>query len=253
MMTHRQIIIHSLFLGLCAAFLSSLTALTGSIPFTFFATAAIYTFLRRDLSVQKSIVPLTIVSLLLMIIAFGAGTTLSKDQLITVIIAGIILILYAVPFKWALRNSPVLKPISIALCWALITAGIAFDSNLLFLPNDHSVFEIFLQIFFLTFFLSLMYDHRDVIFLHSQERTLPKIFSEKKFYRILWITLVASFVGFILFAKNTHASVAYFISCIYILFLFKKIKMLNYTRMTWLTDAGFIVYALTIIILNFFD
>jgi len=203
------------------------------------------------LSAPKSILSLTIVSLLFMIIAFGAGKTLSKDQFTTVIIAGVILMLYALPYKGALRNNPVLKPLSIALCWSLITAGIAFDNNLFFLPNDHSVFEIFIQIFFLTFFLSLLYDYRDVVFLHSQERTLPKILSEKKFYFLLWIALVATFVGFILVAKNTYASVAYFFTCIYILFLFKKIKTLCYARATWLADAGFVVYGLANIALTY--
>ncbi len=251
MMTRRQIIVHSLFLGFCAAFLSALTIPTSSIPFTFFSTAAIYTFLRRDLSAPKSVVSLTIVSLLLMIMACGAGMILSLEQITIVFIAGVILTLYVIPSRWALRNHPVFKPLSIALCWSLMTTGVAFDNSLLFLPNDHSVFEIFIQIFFLTFFLSLLYDYRDMVFLHSQEKTLPKVFSEKKFYIGIWISLVASFVGFILFGENTSASIAYFMASIYTLFLFKKIKKLSYARATWLADAGFVVYGLTYIALTY--
>ncbi len=252
MMTRRQIIIHSIFLGLCAVFLSVLTEPNSAITFTFFSTASIYIFLRRELAPPKALLSVSIISLLLMIIAFGAGMVLSKEQITTVIIAGIILTLYVIPSKWALRNHPLLKPISIAVCWSLMTVGVAFDNSLFFLPNDHSVFEIFLQIFFLTFSLSLVYDYRDVVFTKNQENTLPKIFSEKKFYSAIWVALVASFVGFILVGQNTSASIAYFTASIYTLFLFKKIKTLSYARATWLADVGFIVYGVTYFGLNNF-
>lgn len=252
MMTRRQIFIHSFFLGLCAAFLSALTEPNSAIPFTLFSTTSIYIFLRRNLASSKALLSLSTISLLLMIIAFGAGLALSKEQITTVIIAGIILMLYIIPSKWALRNHPLLKPLSIALCWSLMTVGVAFDNSLFFLPNDHSVFEIFLQIFFLTFFLSLLYDYRDAIFIKNQESTLPKIFSEKKFYSAIWIALVSSFVGFILFGENSSASIAYFTASTYTLFLFKKIKTFSYARATWLTDVGFIVYGLTYFGLNKF-
>lgn len=252
-MTFKQLISHSIFLGICAAFLSTVYRPTNAPAFVFFTTAAAYIFLRLSLISSRQKLPAIAISTMLMACGIGAGFTLSIDQKTTAAFAAVMLSLYIVPGRFSLRNKSYLKPITIGLCWSLMTVGLAFDNNLFFLPNDHSAFEIFLQIFFLTFFLSLLYDYRDVIFLYSQEKTLPKILSEKKFYRILWITLVASFVGFILFAKNTHTSMAYFFTCIYILFLLNKAKTLNYIRMTWFTDAGFIVYALTMIILNFFN
>lgn len=250
-MTFKQLISHSIFLGICAAFLSTVYRPTNAPAFAFFTTAAAYIFLRLSLISSRQKLPAIAISTMLMACGIGAGFTLSIDQKTTAAFAAVMLSLYIVPGRFSLRNKAYLKPITIGLCWSLMTVGLAFDNNLFFLPNDHSAFEMFLQIFFLTFFLSLLYDYRDVIFLKSQEKTLPKILSEKKFYLLLWIALVATFVGFILVAKNTHASVAYFIGCIYILFLFKKIKTLSYARATWLADVGFVVYGLAYIALTY--
>ncbi|MFY7706985.1 MAG: hypothetical protein ACOVQ5_02820 [Flavobacteriales bacterium] len=250
MMTFRQILAHSLFLGFCASILIIVTKTSSSFVFSFFATSACYIFLRISLLKKADKTKAILFTTLLSACALGAATQLSRDQKIIGAVAVVVLIPYAIPRRLSLRNSILLKPLTIGLCWALMTISLAFDNNLFSLPNDHSVFEIFIQIFLLTFFLSLLYDYRDKVFLSTKERTIPQFFSENNFYILLWISLVVSFVGFILLGANTNASIAYFAACIYILFFFKKIRTLNYTRTTWLTDAGFIVYAMTYLILN---
>ena len=81
--------------------------------------------------------------LLLTLFAFATGaffnlTTAQKEiACITAILTG----LYAIPNAYGLRRSIILKPLIIGLTWALITIGIASNTSLFSLPNDHSVLQ----------------------------------------------------------------------------------------------------------------
>lgn len=250
MMSSRQIIAHSLFLGFCASLIILVTKPSSSLVFTFFATSSCYVFLRLSLLKKVEKTRSIVVAIILAACALGAAMSLSKDQNIIAAFSVVILIPYVIPGKISSRNQFLLKPVTIGICWAMMTVGLAFDNNPFFLPNDRSVFEIFIQIFILTFILSLLYDYRDKIFIPTKERTIPYFFSEKSFYSILWIALVVSFVAFILIGENIHAGIAFFTTSIFILFLFRKMKSLGYSRATWLTDTGFVIYATTYAVLN---
>lgn len=243
-MTARQLIFHSLFLGFCAASVTLIFPVTPATGFTFCGTCAAYLFLRRTLAATHEQWKIWTTLLISGALAIGAFTLLSAKQRNMAYAGILILILYALPSRYSLRNIIVLKPLAIALCWALFTIGIASGKGISEIPNDHSVSRFFLHIFLLTYFLSLLYDLRDYHKIENSEKTIIDLLTERSFGYWFSIGIFLSILAMWVIGSFSAGFFAFAASCIYAFFLYLFHRRFSYLTYTWLVDAGFLIYSL---------
>lgn len=240
-MRSSQLLIHSLFLGLCAAVLTCLISFSPASVFTFFSTSFAYLFLRKNLLTAP---PFSFYFWLVVLgsLSAGAFSALSDDQKETAIYAGIATLAYALPGRFGLRRILLLKPLIIGLSWALMTIGIAADQSIFSLPNDHSVFKIFIEVLMLTTLLSTLYDMRDFNLKLPGEKTFVSVFGLSRF-KVIYISLTILSIVFAIFLSQNTFRLSYFVSAIFgIMMLFFIENKKRYISTTWVIDSTFLLY-----------
>lgn len=243
-MSSGQLIIHSLFLGFCAAVLSSIISFSPASVFSFYSTSFAYMLLRRRLVYKPSFF-FYLLLVTLFAFAIGAFFNLSTSQKETACITTLLTGLYAIPNKYGLRRSIILKPLIIGFTWALITIGIAANTSLLSLPNDHSVFILFIEIALLTFLLSMLYDLRDFVSQIPGERTLVSVVGLHRFQQLFMLFTSAS-IAFVIWVNKSAGALPFVLSGLFCFYLLYATQKKRYLLTTWMIDSTFLLYYIVV-------
>jgi 4-hydroxybenzoate polyprenyltransferase len=184
-------IFSNLFVALCALalFLSSEIILEtnnlGLSVFVFSSTVFTYNFqrivrIRRGVShtrkrwLKKNKQPIIFLISFFSILSFYYFWTFNFNTKITIVLCGIISLLY--PF--GLRKTPFLKLFLISFIWATATfLLLILESNIVF---DGTNFVHFLTRFLFICAITIPFDIRDLKFDHKKLKTLPIVFGENK-------------------------------------------------------------------------
>lgn len=242
-MTHREAFFSSVFLGLCAAGLSSLfSSSLVIIAFNFFSTTGGYLFLRKQ-EIPLSGFYARIFELTSVLSVVGSILCLLEmDETLwwIFLVNSVFTLLYYYPRKTALRSSRWLKPISIATAWTLNVAVLSHYQGQPFLPNEYSVFLTFISFWALTFFLSLYYDLKDAE--HQDDIvTLASQWGLQKITRLGLIVLsILSGIQLILDQTITNEIAALWGAAIYLLYIDYTVRMKKAD--TYVVDATYLVY-----------
>lgn len=242
-MTKQEAYFSSLFLGVCAAFLSALfTNQNHIIGFSFLSTFGGYLFLRKQ-SI-KSYLPAFAGAVALLIWKF------SMMHILLVGISALLSIMYQMPYGVSLRNRSLLKPISISTAWVLNTVLLGSADQFEFLPNDHSVLFSTASIFIITFILSLYYDLKDAEEEEHKDSLAARLGLHTVFKIAISTLVLLAIAGIAYFKGISKETVALSGATVYIVFIHSQLKQNRGS--TYVIDACFIVYAVLFLACKYF-
>lgn len=241
MKTKNQLILHSLFLGVCAGFLSSIESDFVAILFAFFSTSLTYYFLRKNTS---SFLALSLFEWGMLVSSAVTFLFMKSPSQVTAALGLSALILYASNTRFSLRRILVLKPIAISTCWVVIGCFIPIIQT----HEEHStryLIEQAMSLFFLTMLLSLLYDWRDHMNGLNDTKTLIS-FINPSVFKFMYALSIPFFFLMMRFSEVSQIHLmSFFIAAGLSACLPFFSKKLSYWQLTWLIDSSFIVYYLS--------
>lgn len=205
--------------------------------FVFFATLFSYNFqrlTRHKINIEhydsERVIWIKRHRLFLLIITITSGIftiilsfSLSFQEIVFLIIPGIISILYSLG-KFGLRNLPSLKILFIALVWSASTVFIS-----IFKTNLESNLWMMTSVFLYIFSLCIPFDIRDIEVDESNKKTLPQIMGIPKSILIAISTFSISQIILFTLSNNYWIIVSFTSGVVLLLLSLKKRKELFYS------------------------
>ncbi len=241
-MSNNQVRLHSIFLGVCAGLLTSCFGGFYSFLFAFFSTSVVYLFLRKKREEKTNILSKGIEAILV-IGTFLSFLFLNNESKLSATVGGFVVLAYHTPFQFSLRRIVLLKPIAISLCWALATVIIPFLQEEV-IPIDYSVSYETVAVFVLTFYLSLLYDWRDVYHNQTDIKTIAHCYSQKQIQKFYLAAILIFFTIAMFINTPIEFLICLSLAISYGFGLSIFIERISFLHLTWLIDGGFLFYVM---------
>lgn len=239
-MNSQQVLSNSLFLGICAGLLTMQHDSAMSTLFAVVVTFSAYVVLRTPISTSSSplVLALTVLASASCIVIWFY---LNRPQKIISLISLLLVLWYMLPYKYSLRSITWTKPLSIGLCWTLISIFLPmFAANNA--PNVYSVFQESLPVLILITVLSLLYDNRDALYEKNDVITLREKLGKKTFLSVYTLFTTSSMLTVALVIHDKGEVWGFAAASIASMVLLFFSPQLSYHRLTWATDSIILLY-----------